>query len=156
MRGLMLLRDSETSLLTQPSLVLALYAIARHRRPGLGHVPLTSCQRAWDVVTKMQPTLLVSWSARWIICEDGGEPTICQLLWGGGQCVTQLYLGHFLPRQWDKPYHYYCTNIQTQVLNILSRKSISTQLRSVTIQVQVLQFVKIHTESFKLMYMYIN
>lgn len=84
MRGLMLLWDSETSLPTQPSLVQALYAIAGHRRQGLGHVPLISCQRARDVVTQTQPTLLVSWSAT-----ESSE-----------DCLLS---------QWDKQHHYYCT-----------------------------------------------
>lgn len=53
MCGLMLLWNSEAS--------FALYVIARHRRQDLGHVPLTSCQRAVNGVTKMQPTLHESW-----------------------------------------------------------------------------------------------
>lgn len=63
MRGLMLLWDSETSLPTQPSLVLALYAIARHRRQGLGHVPLTSVPeglRCCDKYATHSACLLVS------------------------------------------------------------------------------------------------
>lgn len=39
---------------------------------------------------------------------------------------------------------------QTQVLNILSSKSINTKLHSITFQVQALKLIKKRTESFEL------
>lgn len=75
--------------------------IAWHKRQGLGQVPLHKLPevlRYCDKNAALSAFLLVG---HWIICENGGEPTICQLLWGGGQCMTQQCFGHFLLSQWD-------------------------------------------------------